>query len=163
MAKVWEIVEKRGDGYFYTNMRTANPDEGVLYHSWVLAHDRTRYVFRECESSQPPLSTSMNAFVQVDPSFVTARKAAVKMIDESKARRIGFELITALCALFVLQPTRDGGAQYALGRSLAAMTGEFDNADIRDAFIQGVMEGFKQAPAQIAAPAPRPGVVDGNS
>lgn len=73
-------------------------------------------------------------------------------MDESKARRIGQELAASLVALFEVRANRDGGAQYALGRTLAAMTGEFENADLRDAFIEGIMAGFRAVPAQIASP-----------
>lgn len=152
MARGWEIVEKRGDGLWYTNMRTYIPDEGIMYRNWVLAHDPMRYVVREVSELSAQLSSSISPLAQINRGAMWSQEGRKPMIDESKARRIGQELIAALCTLFELQPARDGGAQYALGRSLAAMTGEFDDADMRDAFIQGIMEGFRQAPARISAP-----------
>lgn len=152
MAKGWEIVEKRGDGLWYTNMRTYVPDEGIMYRNWVLAHDSTRYFLREVEGpGAPTLASSVSPMRQQNP-YAPFTMRSQQVMDESKARRIGQELAASLVALFEVRANRDGGAQYALGRTLAAMTGEFENADLRDAFIEGIMAGFRAVPAQIASP-----------
>lgn len=142
-----EIVERRGDGKWYTTRRSLDAAEYEAIRGWVMTNTSGRYRIRMVSPDAPLLSGSTNWQTQTQ-----GETRGMQVLTEDKARLQGEQLAGALCKLFVLNSGVDAGAVYALARSLAAIGGMYDDADIRDAFYNGFLLGWQGGPRQITPP-----------